>query len=90
MKRRSLAAYAACGVGDLVSQRIPNDNLTHAGAVRLASRIGAFWQAKKRTVLVRVECVKLNAYSTSIGSNDYYVVRSDMVGGLPRPKVVAR
>ena len=83
MKRRSLAAYAACGVGDLVSQRIPNDNLKLAGAVQLANRIEAFWQAKKRTVLVRVECVEL-------GSDGYYVVRSDMVGGLPRPKVVAR
>ena len=48
--------------------------LTQAGAGRLARQIEEFWAARGAAVAVSVE---------RDGSNRSWIIRSDMVGGLP-------
>lgn len=63
--------------GHAVEGEIP-DNLTHAGAVRLASRIEAAWRRIGITVRARVEFVEK-------GRAHYAVRLPDLVNGLPVP-----
>lgn len=58
-----------------------NDHLTYHGAQYLAHVIEKFWAEKGETVVCRVERMQKQRMDNR---NPDFVVRSDMVGGLPR------
>lgn len=59
-----------------------DDTLTLDGAQRLVMTIRAFW--KMKSLYPRVHLVKLEAGAKLGPRSVVYVVRSDMVNGLPR------
>lgn len=62
-----------------------NDNLKEFGAHKLAATIRAFWKSEGYPEpKVRVEQIPPS------GKDAYYVVRSDMVGGMPAGKRTRR
>lgn len=62
------------------------DNLKEFGAHRLAANIRAYWASEGyATPAVRVEQI-----SSTNNKDAYYVVRSDMVGGMPAGKRTRR
>jgi len=53
------------------------EHSSHAGAVELARRIRAYWLDRGYAIKTRVESLETDKHST------VYVVRSDLVTGLP-------
>lgn len=62
-----------------------SDNFTKDGAERLAGRIQAFWAARGLFPKVWVEFEFLGQWIAAGTQGGVYVVKSDMVGGMPRP-----
>jgi len=58
-----------------------DDTLTRNGAERLAERIRRYWRERGYDVAVRVE--QRSGFSDSMRWARWYVVRSDLVDGLP-------
>lgn len=75
------------------AQDIPADNLSRDGAIELALRLDAWWQRRgARTVehWVVPEPLTAEAARKGWGSNRaIYVVKSNLVNGLPPPRFQA-
>lgn len=59
------------------------ETLDYNGAHRLAMRIDAYWRKRGLDPHVRVEQL-FQRFSPDAKESSYYVVRSNMVGGLPQ------
>lgn len=62
-----------------------SDNFTKDGAERLAGRIQAFWANKGLYPRIWVEFQDVGQHLAPGTQGGVYVVKSDMVGGRPRP-----
>lgn len=62
-----------------------SDNFTKAGADGLAGRIQAYWAARGLYPKVWVEFEFLGQWIAAGTQGGVYVVKSDMIGGRPRP-----
>lgn len=60
------------------------DMLSLSGATELARRIEAFWAAKGAKVEARIEAFTMPGQDGSL-KGTLYSVRSDMIGGSPKP-----
>lgn len=65
-----------------------NDSLTEKGANRLAERIKGHWRVRGHDVKVWTEIMDKSLGADQVASGHaVYVVRSDMINGLPRTMV---
>jgi len=62
-----------------------SDNFTKEGAERLAERIRQFWARRDQAPRVWVEFEPIGQHLAVGTQGGVYVVKSDMVGGRPRP-----